>query len=73
MKAKITHLLRSEFVSELPADDVRFVEAESVVANSAPRSVDLNLDDIGLSLGGQSDCYGKRILNSDAKHLLHHL
>ena len=56
MKAKITHLLRSEFVSELPADDVRFVEAESVVANSAPRSVDLNLDDVGLSLGGQSDC-----------------
>lgn len=40
----VDDLFGSEFESELPTNDVGLVEAESVVANAAPLSVDLDFD-----------------------------
>jgi hypothetical protein len=45
----VDDLFGSEFESELPTNDVGLVEAESVVANAAPLSVDLDFDQIGFA------------------------
>ena len=50
-----TYLFGPELESQLPANDVGLVEAEPVVTNSAPATVQLNLDEISLASRNQTN------------------